>query len=249
MRLLTGPGWGILNTLLDGQRLTIGPDAFCRLTIFFEYWLKWTPVWCLVIITLERALAILFPHKVQLWVTNMRIGLCTSIVSFLLFVTSLLQAIFSKYRYGNRTCLDKNIAYVVMSTDLVLGFIFPYTFIILGNGLIIVTMFRNQARSRLGHTSSRQPHRLQLTITLVIVSVAFLLLTIPTIVFDYIPNEVRLNSRQEMLYDLARGFFISELVKVLDYLNNGINFWIYCVTGRQFRKKLAKKLHLPCVHE
>lgn len=230
-----------LNIFLD--KPLISPDALCGITFFFYYYSRWNSSWFLAIITLERMLAVLYPHKVHLWVTKLRIAFCMATITLILFGTNVCLTLLATHR--NLRC-HFDMPDEILAIDVAVGITLPWVIITLGNSLIIVEMIRNM-RS-LGESRGHQPHRLHLTVTLVVVSVTFFLLTVPNVVFHFVPLGVRLNSEMEIMSDFARNAFVVDVLQCLDYINNGINLYIYCLVGRQFRQKLGKKLCSICFH-
>jgi len=82
----------------------------------------------------------------------------------------------------------------------------------------------------------------KLAIMLAVVTLSFLALTLPQyvrfIVFHFVrqPKSHYMQEVLGFLYNIAHKLF---------YMNNAVNFYIYCLTGTRFRKDLKELLHLP----
>ena len=78
----------------------------------------------------------------------------------------------------------------------------------------------------------------QLTIMLLLVTVLFTVLLIPTYIrFIYLTSV-----KSDTPSKFARSVFLFQLTYKLYVTNNGINFFLYCISGKKFRNDLKEIL-------
>ena len=80
------------------------------------------------------------------------------------------------------------------------------------------------------HASSNSNSNRRLTIMLLVISITFLTTSLPIVTLQQIQSHYRLPESRTI--DLIKGVFL-----VLQYLNHSINFFLYAVTGKSFRKE------------
>jgi len=81
----------------------------------------------------------------------------------------------------------------------------------------------------------------RVTFMLLVVSIAWILLTTPYAVFTFcVPNfsaDARTRATQKLVYNVCF---------LMMYVNHAVNFFLYCVTGRKFRVELREMLVSIC---
>ncbi|RUS86114.1 hypothetical protein EGW08_006134 [Elysia chlorotica] len=80
---------------------------------------------------------------------------------------------------------------------------------------------------------------LRMTVMLLTVSFTFMLTTLPMTVSNIIANTV-INTSHRTDQTVAQGLLVHTLALLLMYLNHSVNFLLYCVTGRKFRKVITR---------
>ncbi|KAK3765716.1 hypothetical protein RRG08_026189 [Elysia crispata] len=80
---------------------------------------------------------------------------------------------------------------------------------------------------------------LRMTVMLLSVSFTFMLTTLPMTVSNIIANTV-INTSRRTDRTMAQGLLVHTLALLLMYLNHSVNFLLYCVTGRKFRKVITR---------
>jgi hypothetical protein len=80
-----------------------------------------------------------------------------------------------------------------------------------------------------GQSSSTNSNR-RLTIMLLVISITFITTSLPIVTLQNVEQHFKLNSSHEL--NMLRGVFL-----VLQYLNHSMNFFLYAVTGKSFRKE------------
>ena len=130
--------------------------------------------------------------------------------------------------------------------SLIINYIMPFILLIIINSVIIHTLrsrptFGVQGQSQdEGQQSKMKSSEKHIYITLLLVSVGFLILSTPSYVFYLL----------QMMYDINRTprssaafhFFI-QIAGNMSYTNSGINFFLYVLSGCKFRSDLVKLFH------
>ena len=130
--------------------------------------------------------------------------------------------------------------YCVLNTllswlELIVGSLVPFAIILSCNSVCLITLNLNYGRQKLmtGNTSTSQVPAM--TAMLLLVSFAFIILTMPTTIFHIYYNVAS-------VYDevaLADWFVILQRVGVIALMmNSSTNFCLYAVGGSKFRQEL-----------
>ena len=119
----------------------------------------------------------------------------------------------------------------------------PFVFLVLSNGVLVFTLARSVKAARETLTTGQQidDRRVKAsatTVTVIAVSVAFVVLKLPldvkNILFSLVASDFTSSLKPQ--YIGVRSFFGS-LSHMLFYWNYGINFYVYCLTGTRFRRE------------
>ena len=161
----------------------------------------------------------------------------------LLFIPSIYYAVDADYlNRHSGLCDSPHHDDVIRFCDLVLGSAIPFTFILTGNTIIIIALVKQTycGSSRSSHVQANSMPIVHLTATLIVVSVAFVLFTLPQKVYPLVVGE------EEHSSGYMRALAVALALGKLNYLNNAANFYLYCVTGRRFRQKSVSFFRRCC---
>ncbi|XP_076434614.1 FMRFamide peptide receptor frpr-18-like [Babylonia areolata] len=210
--------------------------------------------WFLVSLTFHRAVCVVWPHRVS--------SLCTrrTVASAVLGTMVFHACVYSHYLYGynlryvNGTsdyrCIVLLGSYLMFVdtiftyVDLVLYSLLPFTCIIFANCVLVwklratVQEIRQKCAER-GSVVAREKAANSVTWTVILVSVAYVVLTLPAAV-DYIAVFVFDPSVAVSVAERVKVFFVRAVTHMLMYCNSAVNFYIYCLTGEKFRKEFVK---------
>ena len=209
-------------------------QAACKIFPLINFWLTDTVNWIVSLIAFDRFLNIIFPHKAKEWMTLRRSMWMSSIIILFLFFTNsqllFIKTIEIKNDIENKTNLycgfTSDYSYFIFSwIDLACFCIIPFTVITSCNAAIIF---------RLCLKKSRSVEQKMTSITLTLISVSLLLLV------STIPFEVYQLSQEESPSETIETEYLYVFSIFLIYLNNSINFFVYCLIGTTFRKELLK---------
>ncbi|XP_076437303.1 delta-type opioid receptor-like isoform X2 [Babylonia areolata] len=214
--------------------------------------------WLLVLMTVERFMAIWFPLKVGSFCTRRRSGV--AMVCLLVMVGSLCSAFFvfstDLWRGDDFLCIFHQdylpfVSYVWYWVDATFYALLPCVLLAMFNTLIIVGIKRAASiqRQLTEADSSSRSKRLfnqatekirqqrQITIMLVVVCVVFVVLTLPNcIFFIYKPYwNPTPRTRQD-----AKFRVIEQIVYLLSDLSHATNFFVYFFSTKKFRDRFLE---------
>lgn len=238
------PYWVYYTFGLDIKHLS----AFmCKVNWWFIYVTGDCSVYILTAITTERLLSTLYPYKSKLLCTK---KLAKTVV-VVVFTNALLINSHVLYGFGfleieseNATlvmpCVPISDAYdMFFSTiwtwiDLCKFSLIPFVILTTGNIGIILTVLKSKrkVKSRIfGKTSHGNDMTSNMSALLVSLNCIFILCTLPVCV-----------------YQIGQHFWVQEddpwwaVVNLFMYLNNSVNFFLYCLSGSRFRKEVKDLL-------
>ena len=237
-------------------------DVFCKTIYWLIYALGLTSSWILVAMTMQRAASILWPHRVNRdWTARKaRTVVLVIVVSSMALNSHILYGLrLQPVPRGPRLCLFVSEEYreffdgVWPSVDTALSSFVPFVLIIASNVVLVRAVWRSTREARrtlaagsVDQLKARQHQASGMTLTLVCVSLAFLLLTSPLCVFGVVHGTGG-HAAIDDPDDAADNFFAEAVGSVLWLANNAINFYIYALTGSRYRAAMASVCgcHVP----
>ncbi|CAF2346528.1 unnamed protein product [Rotaria sp. Silwood2] len=236
--------------LLHGANLarsSQNPFIHCSLTYLTDLAI-FCANWVLVIITLERCVAVYSPFvaKRLCTVNSARYSIC-----IFLTISTIIFSIKFPFIYDIKQASKYKKCLVHSNSGLILRIYQPILFyaipdlLLLSNLFTVYALFRRTQRlssaclkdeekldMRINDINSNRKQR-QLTIMLVTVSFSFYLFTTPAMIMfisEYQPVQ------HNDINKTKRNFFISQMSVILLELNNATNFIFYCLAGQRFRQ-------------
>ena len=223
-------------------------EIVCKIHVVLTYFSIHFSSWILVLITLERTICVVIPHKVQLMFSKRKGLIYIAVLALILFIINshfLIGATITKIIWhgtNSTMCMgDGSPAYrqfvdkVWSWVDLCLSFLIPGALILTGNILILVQLSRTaQRRQDLGVT---QQSKQSLTMLLHLLTVVFLVSMAPYAVFMIISAYLLENSA-DIYEELERIDYIFQILLLLVALNPTLNFILYVLSGSKFRKEV-----------
>ena len=231
--------------------------------------------------TVQRSIAVLWPHKVSTWLSIKRAG-------YLLLTIVSISALFSVPSFFNLALMhhpaDPSIQFCNyvpvqeqpyffspkfinnMYLNVVLFDILTVVIMIVAN---VVMINHLRAESDLGNltagsikinpgdnavakqtktsmqTAQRRRKVNSITLTVVSVTSAFIVLTIPNLAIAFVDFPfVTSKTTQEEFWDIENMYALLDIFNMWALMNNSINFYLYALTGRRFRKEFFNLLSL-----
>jgi hypothetical protein len=230
-------------------------EFFQRISIYLftsMVYAKCIAVYLIVFVTAERFIAVCRPLKAQSLCTvrNAKLAIFgLTLVSLLykgpnlmlvdvIFVNEPCSGLLKPLSVKSKYYLDPTFEIIyVQALPLILDTIIPITIMIYANYSLIKAL-RSTAVLGTGE-DKRRKESLSLTKRVISVSIIFIILETPMPVTDVFytwgSNFGFLNDDQQtLLYHLIYNYYI------LSTINSFINFYVYCLTGRSFRKALYR---------
>ncbi|KAK2157048.1 hypothetical protein LSH36_200g04073 [Paralvinella palmiformis] len=242
--------------VITGFELLHVSNVGCKITIFMFMLASHMSAWLIVLVTMDRFIAVRFPFRAVQICTTKRSALATAILLcvLVLYNAHLLWTMhLHEFENGYKQCapqigdafMNGPFNYIRLASYTLV----PFTLVITMNIGIIVGICRTSAHSLIGDTSSHlklkgstctknaQQNKYQVTIMLLVVSFSWLLLTLPYTVmslinFDYSTSRTR-----------AVAFLLKTISFLLMYLNHSCNFFLYCLAGKKFRTEFISMFH------
>ncbi|WAR23823.1 GHSR-like protein [Mya arenaria] len=225
-------------------------DIGCKIFNFTEHICYLMSSWLIVLMALERLIAVCMPFKKFL--IRRRSG--ATVVIIVLFISMSLSQAFRLVmveQLESRNCGASD-SFIELYSNLhiyfyhmTLTFILPVTFVLVCNGLILYKIFkiRNEINSRVEqknrhHRVMRKTHRttcMLLTVSFTYLGTLLPLLTL-SLALDII---VKARGREAYIFYVSVTPYL-DIAIVVSLINYAANFFIYILSGKNFRYELKK---------
>ena len=214
-------------------------DTSCRIQTYLRYTLPDCAVWVLVIMTIERLVGVLWPHHVRTIFTCHRVRISVFVMAIFIAAVNIPSLWVATVDNGNMSiqpCKAANqlLAYDIWPwIDLTIYSLLPFLIMMSCAVVIIITVYRRQRMfSRRGSINDTRGSQVKtLTVTLLIVVFVFLLLTSPFVIYATTLRSLY----GKVNVDFTLFFFVASCLR---YVNNSVNFVLYCISGTSFRIEL-----------
>ena len=248
----------LVTNWLKLQVLNISTVFNCSVDTYFTYLTGSMSNWILVCITLERMIAVTYPHKVKVICTKKReciLAFTLSIFLSLMYIP-LLNGVklnksfifdsdgidFVNYDVCYYCCLMNSIFMKLIL--LLIGIVVPFCLIFIGNCIIIVAMAHFGKQRVLITSSSTQSgnsHSHSLNLTLVLVCLSYLVLTFPYMIYVIVVPRMRNAYMTYSEYWCSRLLGLVSAISTMS-MNFSINFLLYCIGAKRFRTEFLTML-------
>ncbi|KAK3594349.1 hypothetical protein CHS0354_019258 [Potamilus streckersoni] len=229
-------------------------ELSCKIHLWFVYISLDFSAWILIAVTLERVISSWFPHSAKSLCSRKRAAsLMIAIFIFLLILNGHLLFGFGDVvstEEGQTTvkkCKVKNNAYkdffsyVWPWIDLCIFCLIPFVILFTGNVCILIKVIQSAKRTRqVAPMGGMQHHRTSnkqssLTAMLFTLNVVFLLCTSPISVYNIGYSQWEQGAAT---HDYAVLNLWWAICSLLMYVNNSLNFLLYCLSGSRFRQEV-----------
>jgi len=230
----------------------------CRFQRFFLYVALDTSPWILAAVTVERFLAVCMPQLHPAIKTAPRAWLI--VLGIVVFQLGFNSHVF--FNYGKQIITGDNQTevfscgfsspaarkYIVIYQGyilLALYCVIPFIIMLTLNILIIKRLHKVKKsfehRNMSIKSQRRQTRSHSLTKMLLTVTFYFILVSTPNFIYTLIQSKL-LDTKNFTAQEYAQTEIIDAVCTLLLYLNHTLNFFLYCVSGRRFRKQLTSML-------
>ena len=252
------PEW--LNVKI-GFRLQDTGTVSCKLFTWSSTGAGTMGSWFLVCLTLHRASAVVWPHRVNFLCTRRRVtGLIVGVAAFIATLYSHYIVGFDIVNVSNAStttttmkCLMASPGYVHFVRDVFVYVevavysLLPFACLVLGNGVLVWKLSvslsearKNLTAGRAERVSARRGRAAKsVTLTVIVVSLTFVVLTLP-VSFDYILSYIAREFLEVTGNEYAKVQLFYTVSVLLADCNSAVNFYLYCLTGRRFREEFLR---------
>nr|KAG5703614.1 hypothetical protein BaRGS_002488 [Batillaria attramentaria] len=222
--------------LVSGYFIQGASEAACKMYVWMMYSLLTLSAWLLAAMTAQRSMSIVWPLKMrasrprrQALVTVLILVIASfAFCSFSLWGATT-EGVDGKQCWW-RSEFDAKVAHVFYCIAAFLNTALPFAVIVVCNCLMIRAVKLHSARKQ---SDSQAVMVSRMTLTLIVVSLTFIVLTLPMYVMMIISDGV---SERDFAFHFWGNF-----VTLLGLTNSAINFFLYIMTGSRFRQE-AKNL-------
>ena len=230
-------------------------EIACKIHTWLVYSSLDFSAWLLIAVTLERIIAVWFPYvlKTKCNRQNGSILIIGILIAVLGLNSHLLYGmVFIRTDGKTETCgyIDANYKRFMDTAwswiDLCAFCLIPFSFIVIGNCLILLKVAKSHRKSRTKQipgkykTSQKSKDNQQSSMTAILVTLntVFLLTTLPVSVYNIGHAHWSTTDDPKVLARLDLWWAV---VNMLMYTNNAVNFLLYSLSGSQFRQE-AKRI-------
>lgn len=233
----------------------------CKFLVYLDFASQFASAWIVVLVTVERAIAACLPFKYKI-IRRPEVALGVTLVTVVIMLCFCLVFLVSAdivpvATIGNSTidvCLFTDDSSLIKAevawfyAELIIHFALPFVIIFICNVCILVktvvlalTHYKYLAGKQLGTMKDRGILK-SIPFRAVLLSIAFCIGVGPIHIYGYKetlqfkqPIEAEMDGRKSNGVDSVYMTFV-----ILMYLNNAINFLLYCAIGSGFRKDIVK---------
>ena len=233
---------------MTGFELMHVSNLACGLVTFLLNVVLIVAAWLIVLTTVDRFVAVWLPLRAVAVCRRRRARVAVLVLIIIVIITSVHLFWTSGLYHNSRTklifCGPPPTAYFMRREfyyiKLASYSLVPFAIILILNVAIVVRLRCGKAasmvlRSSSGHSGALQPAMTsKVTYMLLAVSATWLVLSGPFTIYMFVLALVDINNA----LSLARYRLFRTICFQLMYANHAVNFFLYCVTGRKFRREL-----------
>ena len=226
----------------------------CKFLAFLALFALQNCTFLVVAMTLDKYIAVKWPHRAATYSTPQRAKMITVGVYVCVFIYNIPHFFLSSVIGGQ--CFNFGISSVFSKVyswfSFVLNAVIPFTMLIYMNFVIVKAVRKSRKMFRPNDKTIRKGKgeglgarertmknaENQLTMMLLLVTTLFLILLCPTYFrFIYVSF-----SKRDTPLGYVKSMFLFQITALLYISNSGINFFLYCISGKKFRNDLKELL-------
>ena len=232
--------WDIAHYFYTGPM----PDLFCKCLIWIMASAPHVASHCLLAMTVERMLAVIYPLQVRKIFSNRNALIFCLVISLLPFCYNSLYFVVMEtrnkgYNYcGLNQAWEERLRYTWFYFDVTIGVISPAALVLILNIITTVAYRRALSKSKLlvasnnsrkyKHSNGVMERGGHLTAMLLTVSLTYWVLMLPSGIAVIVDIHVA----------YPHSYFIDKMAYLLMLTNNAVNFLLYLVSGTKFRYEM-----------
>ncbi|CAH1791480.1 unnamed protein product [Owenia fusiformis] len=247
--LVIGPTRYVLM-FITGKDFTSTSNFYCKTYRFFNYLFTDFSAWLVMLVAIERAVAVGIPHKLRIYFTRLRIyGVALFFASFLAAVNFHFFITYESIQGLNNTQLFSCgvsvhgdhyhfVRYIFPWIDLCVFMIIPVIGVSSCNIFIIIALVVGKYKRMNMIQGGVQPKMTSMTAVMFAISVFLVAAVTPTVVYQFIyPDLFRLQSEGNIEAEVQL-FVLAIYSVVAVYGNCAVNVVLYSVCTRKFRAEV-----------
>lgn len=215
-------------------------DAACKTFNFTEHMCYLMSSWLIVCMAAERVIAVCLPFKKTIFRTQT--GAVVIILS--LFVVMSYTQVFRFIMIGKvgdkceglEAFIELYIPLHIYVFQFALSFILPFITVLVCNSLVLYQIYA--VRKAAGGPSISRTHKT--TFMLLTISFTYVIAFLPTVVISSVMYGYVASGSPEAPEMWRKLTPLVHLFAVVSFINYGVNFFIYVLSGRSFRFELTK---------
>lgn len=249
---------------LSGYDIRNASNLSCKLFVSLTYLGSDFSVWLIVAVTTERFIAVCFPLKASVLcsvnkarsVTLSLLCMAFCLNVHFLWTTELSEVHLNTSDVAKCTAGPKFDFLLTDVWPLVDAFTYSFipTFIcsvlntLIIRRVIIARKYRGQlqkcntGRNHLLKKSLPSESTIKLTKMLLAVSLTFILTTLPNSIYIVVQNYWNFDHGENLLLEISNFALARTVTDHLMFINHSVNFFLYCATGKKFRKSMDRAL-------
>ncbi|KAL8558449.1 hypothetical protein ACOMHN_058808 [Nucella lapillus] len=233
-------------------------DLTCAVPIFIAFVSSMTSAWLLVVMTCQRMMSVIVPHRVGVMCTVRRAKILTAVLVLSACAPCVYILVYYRVntvdgKYSICQNVDHKNADIFYLYFLIVSSIIPFSFLVVANAVLIRGVIQSVRMARallsgggVNQNASRSAKGSSMTVTLILTSAAFFVLAIPIDGIDIYLQEIDFygggiddgNLRAELT-------LVETIATLLVTSNSAVNFYLYVLSGRRFRQETKRCLCLP----
>lgn len=237
-------------------------QAACKIHLYLTYFATEMASWVLVHLTVERVAAVFIAHRVRVIFTQTRAGIALAINTVIivalnvpyLWSFTLMEPKELGFFYSSdddaepKLSCDNSSKWQAMSNVLdwvhfAVKSAIPWSIMAAANAAIIVKIFRDRKQKRTWILRRSSGQYSNPTWLLLAMTTTFLVTTAPYSIYISLVNNMQLIEKASGQTEQARIYLLGSCFALLYYINNAINFVLYCLMGSRFRRELMAVFH------
>ena len=230
-------------------RTLIGRDIRALSTFgchfFFSLWrtVKMSTSWLVLLISVERFIAVVYPFKAVKWIVKSRVLLAISTIYVILGIynsywSSVTDRIVGPYCLPNtRPAEALQLSYILILLGNIVYSPVPCVILFITTSIIVHALRRSHAKRKhlTSEQAQQQDNTSRITGMLLGVCIAFLILVTPITIGHLLSIFAGIN----ILFSTDPSVTIyRELAQLMEQTNHSINFFLYVVSSSEFRRVL-----------
>ena len=232
-------------------------DAACKIHNFAEHVCYLMSSWLVLCMTMERFIAVNFPFKKETYCRPRSAVTVILVVFAIMSYSQIFRLIVIEKFKGQCTAPEKYLhIYTVMHIYLYqvgFQFLIPALLILFFNMSILykIRKLRNEVtrhgHTHQGHNNYNRAHskRHKTTLMLLVVSFTYLVTLLPLVLISLILHIAFSLDKATAVYLFVKLSDLGRLFELFSEVNYGINFYIYVMSGAQFRYELRYMCSRP----